>query len=92
MKTTVSVRVLQPFEWKGQTYHPDQTITLTPLDAIVLSKKRHVTLTKRKVAPEPPPPVVEPEPPKRRSYRRRDVQADEIAPLIPVQHSDPEVE
>lgn len=98
MKTTVTVTVLQPFEHKGQSYTPGQSVTLTPIDAVVLAKKRHVSLAKRKVQPEveppPPPPVPEPEPepPKRRYYRRKDIQAEDLAPEVPVIQTDPIVE
>lgn len=98
MKTTVSVIALQSFEWKGQSYSPEQTVNLTPIDAVVLSRKRLVTLTRRKAkqAPVvPPPPVVEPEPelPKRRYYKRKDIQAEDIAPVVDVvTPADPEAE
>lgn len=102
MKTTVTVTVLQPFHHKGQSYHPGQAITLTPIDAVVLAKKRHVSLAKRKAVPEPTPPSPlpqpepEPEPdvvkPKRHYYKRRDVQAEDLAPIVPVQSFDPEPE
>lgn len=85
MKTTVSVIVLTPFTWKGQSYLSDQSIDLTPLDAVALSHARKVTLTRRKVKAVIPSVVtLYPERPKRRPYKRRDVQAEDISQEVEV--------
>lgn len=91
MKTSVSVIAIKSFEFKGQSYQPNQSIDLTPIDAVVLAKKHLITLTKRHIKafppqPEPvpvPEPVVE-EPKKKRTYKRRDLQAEEMTEMTPV--------
>jgi hypothetical protein len=85
MKTSVSVIALKAFDWKGEAIVPGQSVSLTPIDAIALARKRQVTLTKRKAKPEPPP-APEPEPvvePAKRRYKRRDLQAEEITAVMP---------
>ncbi len=82
LKQTVTVTALKPFELQGRSYVAGQAVTLSPIDAVVLSRKRFVTLSKRKaITPEPEPIVIpepEPEPPKaRRTYKRRDMQAEQ---------------
>lgn len=91
IKTTIPVTALRPFKWKGQQYARGQSVALAPLDAIVLSQKKIVTLARKNVAPvvhkapEPPPPPPEPidTPKPRRRYRRRDLQAEETTSMQP---------
>lgn len=100
MKTSVSVIAIKPFEFKGTSYQPNQSLDLTPIDAVVLAKKHLITLTKRhktkavvaEPAPAPAPePVVE-EPKKKRTYKRRDLQAEETTEIVPVAPSpEPEI-
>lgn len=103
MKTSVSVIAIKPFEFKGTSYQPNQSLDLTPIDAVVLAKKHLITLTKRAksktvaaATPAPAPPAVaEPvveEPKKKRTYRRRDLQAEQTTEIVPVaQEPEPEI-
>lgn len=88
MKTSVSVIAIASFDFKGRSYQPNQSLDVTPIDAVVLAKKRLITLTKRRakaIVPAPvPEPVVE-EPKKKRTYKRRDMQAEETTAMVPVE-------
>lgn len=88
MKTSVSVIAIASFDFKGRSYQPNQLLDVTPIDAVVLAKKRLITLTKRRAKAIVPAPVPEPlveEPKKKRTYKRRDLQAEETAAMVPVE-------
>jgi hypothetical protein len=89
----VTVRALTGFDYKGRTVTKGEVIDLDrPLDAILLYRKGHVSLSKvyRAAALQPEPPNVPPPAPRRRrprtddagsprpkrAYRRRDLTAE----------------
>lgn len=49
----VRVRAIADFEHRGASYHAGELIDLEPVEAVVLHRKRKVSLT-RALAPDPP--------------------------------------
>lgn len=85
MKKSIPVHVLQAFDYAGQSYQPGQNAWIPIVDALGLAKKKLITVTRKKATTPPAPPVPEPEPvvetPKRRTYKRRDLQAEQTTEI-----------
>lgn len=78
----VSVPALRAFEHEGRSYVRGDLVNVSPLAALALARDKKVTLSKsavvtRDVVAEAPPaeePIATPK--RRRTYRRRDMQAE----------------
>jgi hypothetical protein len=78
----IPVAVLQAFDLRGQSYAPGQSAQIPTVDALILHRKKIVRITKRLEPAAPAPQVLEDEQPKRkRTYKRRDMQAEETTAL-----------
>lgn len=77
----VTVPALKPLTYQGRSYVRGELVTARAIDALAMSRRREVSLTKGVIiAPEPPPERrdMEAESPgrrRRRNYRRADMQA-----------------
>jgi len=76
MAKTVTATVLTAMEWGGRSYPPGATVALPVLDALILKRRRLVSLTAKARPPAAPDPVPA-ETARRRRYRRRDLQAED---------------
>jgi len=73
----ITVYAVKSLEWDGSTYAPGAPVSMAPIDALVLKNKGHISR-------DPPPSALTlkaladaPDLPKRRTYKRRDMQAEQ---------------
>ena len=73
----ITVYAVKSLEWDGATYAPGAPVSMSALDAVVLKNKGHISL-------DPPSSTLSlkaladaPDIPKRRTYKRRDMQAEQ---------------
>lgn len=79
MHKQIPVAVLQAFDLRGQSYAPGQSVLIPTVDALILHRKKTVRITKRlePAAPQPPQVLEDEQPKRKRTYKRRDMQAEE---------------
>lgn len=79
----VTVTATRRFHYGGRDVAVGAVVEMSPLDALVHQRKLNVSLTKV-AKPKPTPPLPTPEPVRvRRTYRRRDMQAEQTTALTP---------
>jgi hypothetical protein len=79
------VAVLQAFDLRGASYAPGQSVLIPTVDALILHRKKIVRITKRLEPAAPAQPLVldNDQPKRKRTYKRRDMQAEETTALQP---------
>lgn len=82
MHKQIPVAVLQAFDLRGQSYAPGQSALIPTVDALILHRKKIVQITKR-LEPAAPAPQVPEQPKRKRTYTRRDMQAEQTTALQP---------